>query len=400
MNFRKKLFITAVGLAAFFLTFSAGSLQAEEAVTIPELGEMKQFEIPDTDSLRFVQEMRTGWNLGNTFDAFDDEGWFKGSGDAMETAWVGVRTTPELIRAVYDAGFRTLRIPVSWHNHLEEDGQINEAWKSRVREVADYALDLGMYVIVNVHHDNNLSCYYPDSAHYDQSAAWLAGIWQQMADLFADCDEHLILESMNEPRLVGTAYEWNWDKNRPKCQDAADCINRLNQLFVDTIRSSGGNNASRYLMIPSYAGSPYNACDEAFILPKDSAEDRIILETHAYTPFDFALNRASADHTFSLNDQAKKSEIGQFMNLLYDRFIKNGIPVVIDEYGAMEKEGNLQDRVNFAAWYVTSARSRGISCCWWDNHVFSGSGERFGLIDRNTCTFLYPEIVEAILRYS
>ena len=93
---------------------------------------------------------------------------------------------------------------------------------------------------------------------------------------------------------------------------------------------------------------------------------------------------------------SKKSEIASFLNVLYNRFIIKGIPVMMDEFGALDKGGNTQDRVNFTAWYVASASTRGITCVWWDNHVFSGTGERFGLIRRTTCEWVYPDIVLAI----
>ena len=218
-----------------------------------------------------------------------------------------------------------------------------------------------------------------------------------MAEAFKDCDEHLIIESMNEPRLVGTKYEWNWNNSTSECRLSAKYINELNQLFVDTVRASGGNNATRYLMVPAYCASPSSACDQLFQLPQDTVEKRIIVEAHAYTPYNFALNTGSADKTFELETATnKKSEISSFMNGLYNRFIKYGVPVVIDEFGALDKGGNTQDRVNFAAYYVASASARGIPCVWWDNHVFKGTGERFGLINRSTLEWVYPEIVQAI----
>ena len=388
----------ALGLVLAMVCGLAAGI-AESAITIPVVEGMKEFEKPDNEALAFVRAMKAGWNLGNTFDAYDDDGWFKGTGDAMETAWVGTkaRTTPEAIAAVHEAGFETLRLPVSWHNHVDQNDQIDPIWLNRVKEVADYALNVGMYVIVNVHHDNNKNYFYPDEEHYARSAQYLTAIWTQVANTFRDYDDHLILESMNEPRLVGTNFEWYWTESDAACQEAADCINRLNQLFVDTVRATGGQNATRYLAVPAYDASPYYAVNEAFQLPKDTADNRIIVSAHAYTPYDFALNLSSSDHTFDLEkDSKKKAEISQFLNGLYQRFVSVGIPVIMDEFGAMEKSGNLQDRVNFAAYYVAAASARGITCCWWDNHVFKGNGERFGIFDRIKCEWAYPEIVQAI----
>ena len=370
----------------------------EGIVIIPEIENMKEFDIPDNEAMAFVRNMKTGWVLGNTFDAFSGE--FRGRQAGLETekSWTGVYTTRETIAAVKAAGFNAIRIPVSWHNHVDEDNRIDTAWMNRVREVTDWALEEGMYVIVNVHHDNYPDFFYPDTEHFESSAAYLSDVWGQMAECFADCDDHLILESMNEPRLTGTEYEWNWQKDNPSCQDAANCINRLNQLFVDTVRASGGNNATRYLAVPAYDASPYYACDEAFQLPRDTMDNRIIVAAHAYTPYSFALDLKSGDREFSMNDNAKKADISTFMNALYERFVSRGIPVLMDEYGALDKNGNLQDRVNFAAYYTAAASVRNLTCFWWDNHLFHGNGERFGLLSRSDATWVYPEIVEAIMK--
>ena len=388
-------------LLALCLVFSTAAGLAEppvqtEGITIPVIDDIKKFDIPDNDAMQFMRDMKSGWNLGNTFDAYD--GYSKhSSGTDMETSWVGARTTRKLIAAIKEAGFNTIRIPVSWHNHVDEDDNIDQEWIDRVREVAGWALDQGMYVIVNVHHDNDVRYYYPDTAHYDRSVSYLTSIWTQMAEAFKDCDEHLILESMNEPRLVGTQYEWNWIRAVEECSLAAQYINQLNQLFVDIVRASGGNNATRYLAVPAYCAAPWNAASDAFQLPEDTADNRIIVAAHAYTPYNFALNIQSNDKRFDLDkDKNKKSEIAGFMNSLYNRFVSNGIPVMMDEFGALDKGGNLQDRVNFTAYYVASASTRGITCVWWDNHAFSGNGERFGLIRRQTLEWTYPDIALAI----
>ena len=357
---------------------------------------MKKFDIPDNEALRFVSSLKAGWNLGNTFDAYDDGNTSLGL--KLETYWCGAKTTPELFRALKKAGFNLVRIPVSWHNHLiDSDYTVDPAWMARVKEVAQYAADEGLYFIINIHHDNQEKYFYPDSAHYEQTEKYLTAIWKQMAEAFADFDEHCILESMNEPRLVGTKYEWSWSNAVSDCRLSAKYINQLNQKFVDIVRGSGGNNATRYLAVPAYCASPWNAADQAFQLPEDIADNRIIVAAHAYTPYNFALNLQSKDRTFDIEkDQNKKGEIASFMNALYNRFIKNGIPVMMDEFGALDKDGNLQDRVNFTSYYVASASARGITCVWWDNHGFTGDGERFGLIRRNTLEWVYPDIALAI----
>ena len=397
MKIRKIIALLLVlALSACACAVQAEPAEQAEEIIIPVIENVTKSLIPDNDAMALLRDMKCGWNLGNTFDAYNGYTLYA-EGTGMETSWVGVRTSRELIRTVKEAGFNTIRIPVSWHNHVDEYDVIDPAWMARVKEVAGWALDEGMYVIVNVHHDNDKKYLYPDTTHLERSKAYLSAVWKQMADAFVECDEHLILESMNEPRLVGTQYEWNWNSGNSDCRLAAKYINELNQLFVDTVRATGGNNASRYLAVPAYCANPSNAADQLFLLPEDAADNRIIVEVHAYTPYNFALNLNSPDRTFDLDrDVNKKSEITTFMTTLYSRFIRNGIPVIIDEFGALDKNGNLQDRVNFTAWYVASASARGMTCVWWDNHAFTGSGERFGLIRRNTLAWEYPDIVRAI----
>ena len=396
----RKAKILAVLLAAAVLTVpvTAPAEAAEQPgeIIIPVYDGLQSQPVPDNEAMALMKNMRVGWNLGNCFDAYDGYDKFV-PGTTLESYWCHAEATKELFASVKEAGFNAVRIPVSWHNHVDENDMIDPVWMGRVKEVIGWALDMDLYVIVNVHHDNDVKYLYPDSAHYERSAAYLSAVWRQMAEAFNGFGDHLILESMNEPRLVGTQHEWSWNKNSSDCLDAAACINRLNQLFVDTVRATGGNNATRFLAIPAYDAAPWYAIEDAFRLPTDTVENRLIVSTHAYSPYDFALNLNSPDNTFDTNkDPRKVNEIAGIMKSLYVRFVSKGIPVIMDEFGALEKSGNTQDRVNYAAYYTASARSFGIVCFWWDNHAFDGNGERFGLINRNTLEWVYPEIAEAM----
>ena len=367
-------------------------------IVIPNVSYIKQYEIPENEAMEFMKKMGVGWNLGNTFDAYDDN-WGSRDELMMEKTWVGVLTKPEMITDIHAAGFNTLRLPVSWHNHVDKETfEISEKWLDRVQEVLDYAINDGMYVILNTHHDVYPGFYYPTNEHYETSAKYIKNIWTQLSERFKDYDEHLIFESMNEPRLKGHANEWSFSASNADCMEAADCINRLNQLFVDTVRASGGNNADRYLMVPGYDAAPENALGDYFVLPKDTADNKIIVSVHAYTPYPFALQDGGTD-TFELTNAAQTSEIIRFVSSLYKKFVVNGIPVVIGEYGARAKNDNLQSRVNYAAFYACVASSRNIPCVWWDNNGFKGSGELFGIYDRRAREFRYPEIAEAMTRY-
>ena len=389
-----------VWLTVAMLALPAGIAAAQEEIQVPTVTNFTQFDIPDNEAMAFLKEMGVGWNLGNTFDAHvDGASWFRGSELDLETAWVGVKTSSELIAALREAGFSTIRVPVSWHEHVSgEDFAISEAWLGRVQEVVDYAIGEGMHVILNTHHDVYPEYYYPNSENYEQSEKYITSIWTQLAARFADYDEHLIFESMNEPRLKDTGNEWYYNPTNPDCKDSAECINQLNQAFVNTVRAAGGNNASRYLMVPGYCAAPENAVNGVFRLPEDTADNRIIVSVHAYTPYAFAL-QDGGDSKFVIGVNNQTSQINTFMTSLYNTYISKGVPVVIGEYGARDKNGNLQERVNFAAYYAAAASARNIPCCWWDNGAFSGNGEIFGLIDRKTCGWRYPEVVEAIMRH-
>ncbi len=245
-----------------------------EAVSVPEL------TIPD-NSIDMVKELKLGWNLGNTLDA-------TGSGLASENAWGQPTTTQEMIDFVKESGFTTIRIPVSWSNHTDAEYNISENWMDRVEEVVNYAYNAGLYVIINSHHDN--SKYYPSDEKIEESCKYLEVIWKQIAERFKDYDHRLIFEGMNEPRLEGTNKEWWFSSTDPEGVASIKCIVRLNQLFVDTVRASGGNNADRYLMVPSHAASADNALNDAFVMPTDTVENRLIVSVHAYSPYDFAMN--------------------------------------------------------------------------------------------------------------
>ena len=389
-----KKFLALLLTLCLLLALCAGYAHADSAVTVPDLTTTRR-PIPENEAMAFLKKMGVGWNLGNTFDAIK-AAWNRNADEmTVETSWVNIRTTEAMIEAIQAAGFSSIRIPISWHDHVSgPDYEISERWLTRVQEVVDWAYSRGMYVIINIHHDEDQ--FLPASSHYEESAHYVECIWRQLAARFRDYDEHLIMESMNEPRLLNSPYEWMFNPTIPACVDAADCLNKLNQLFVDTVRATGGNNADRYLMVPAYDAAPANAMRDSFVLPTDAADNKIIVSVHAYTPYDFALN-LNGGGTFGT--QAQKIDIVSFMNSLYNQYILNGIPVVIGEYGAMVKGNNLQDRVDWAAFYVATASARNMPCLYWDNNVFSGNGERFGLLDRKTLSFPHQAMVDAIIRY-
>lgn len=409
MKFKFNSFLSIVLVILIFLTSCNSNNQknitkvgVEETgkFTIPILN-LDSFDIPQNDGLKMVKNMKIGWNLGNTFDAVDCDEFIADKLD-YESVWSGVKTTSEMIKMVKDAGFNTIRIPVSWHNHVNEDYKIDKAWLKRVNEVVDYCISSGLYVIINIHHDIDKNYIYPSTQYKESSLKYIEVIWEQLSEKFKKYDEKLIFEAINEPRLVNTNFEWWLDVNNQDCIDAVEMINLYNQRFVDVVRKSGRNNTKRYLMVPSYAASPEYALNDLFKLPNDISKNnnKIILSVHAYTPYNFALQshkEGGSVSNFSIDNAQSTKDIDDFLDRLYQKFILNGVPIIIGEFGARDKMFNLKDRVDYSSYYVSSAMARGITCCWWDNNAFFGNGENFGLLDRKTLEWKYPDIVVALM---
>lgn len=364
--------------------------------------EFKQKEVPDNDALNLVKELGAGFNLGNTFDANDGK---KNVTDdlAYETLWGNPKTTKENIQGLKAAGFNTIRIPVSWHNHVDENFNIRDAWMDRVEEVVKWALEEDMYVILNIHHDNIKGYMYPSYEELDTSKKYVEAIWKQVAKRFGDYDEHLIFESLNEPRAVDTSYEWYITPSSAEGKESIDCVNQLNQIAVDTIRSAPGKyNKSRFITVPGYCASPDYILCEGFEIPSDTGcdyENRILLTVHAYRPYNFALS-SDSDATDRFSAYNPGYDISTMCSQLYNKYVKNGVGIVIDEFGAVDRGGNIKARTHYAAYYTGLARSHGMSVCWWDNGIFSGSGELFGIYRRKTNEIEYPSIVNHLVYYS
>ena len=172
-----------------------------------------------------------------------------------------VGMVPEMFDKVKEAGFNAVRIPVSWSTHVSNNGQyqfaIDGQWMARVKEVVNYAYDNGMFVIINIHHDNDQWHMFPSNQYLNQSKKYVTDIWTQVAKEFADYDQHLIFETINEPRVVGDPNEWYFDPSNPTASvsEAIGCINQINQAAVDAIRNAGGNNMDRLVGCPGYVGS-------------------------------------------------------------------------------------------------------------------------------------------------
>jgi len=349
-----------------------------------------------------IGNMKNGWNLGNTFDATG------GSGNASETSWGMPYTTKEMIDEMAASGIKSIRIPVSWVRHVEDKNYtINPLWMKRVKEVVDWAIEDGMYVILNCHHDvadKNTQIkygqgYYPTKQNNQESLDFLVNLWQQISLAFNNgYDEHLMFELMNEPRLKGTNYEWWFDQNGSLCKEAAEVLNNWNQILVDTIRATGGNNAKRVIGVSGLQASPDSSLKAAFVMPKDDAK-MLAHSVHMYSPYSFAMESPGETE---FTDAHKKSLISTFEGLNY-KFVKNGYPVYVGEYGATNKN-NLDQKVAWFSFFNKNAQKYGMPCFLWDNMQFKVTGtdakrfeEKYGFYNRNTRTWFEPEILAAIV---
>ena len=331
-----------------------------------------------------VKEMNLGWNLGNTMDSVSDKIDKTSAPEAWETAWANPVTTKELIEKLIDEGFNVIRYPVSWRNHIGEapEYKIDTAWMDRVQELVDWAYNQGAFVIANMHHEGWHDPYYDN---LEPASAKFRAVWKQIAERFIKYDEHLIFEGMNEPRKCGTPVEWTGGD-----QEGWDVVNALNKVFVDTVRSTGGNNVYRSLMIPGYAA---NCTVGIRHLEIPEGDNHIIASVHAYEPVEFAL---MVEGRGLWNRDTK--DIDQLEADLEEIFLSKGIPVIIGECGAMHRpvEGNEVSRADWAEYFFGKMKRIGVPCAWWDNGYTEGHRELFSLIDRKTLTWQFPVVLEGI----
>lgn len=301
-----------------------------------------------------VEDIVFGWNLGNTLDSYSGTELGKNEGLSSETVWGNPKTTQEMIDLVRNSGVNAVRVPVTWYNHMDSDYVIDEEWMDRVQEVVDYVIHDDMYCIINVHHDTGADGWLRASdTNLEENKVMFAAIWEQVSARFADYDEHLVFEGFNE--ILNDANEWVNPDSR-----AVEIVNELNQLFVDTVRVSGGNNAGRVLIVNTYCAGGNSQVTKGFVLPGDSAENSLVVEAHIYQPFNFTAAEYPEVTTWS------RDAINSYLGNMYTSFVQKGIPVIVGEFGCADK-GNAKERLSWAKYYMETCRGYGIKCFWWDN---------------------------------
>ncbi len=347
---------------------------------------------PGSPATDLVASWKLGWNLGNSLDV-----------PTGETDWGNPAITPELLQAVANTGIGVVRIPVTWSlfTGAGPTYTIDAARLARVEEVVGYAHAAGLTAIINVHHDGADNWDPPsDGVEWltldDMSGAVeerFQAVWEQIATHFANHDTNLVFESMNE---IHDGYP---SIDNPPPQAQYDMINRLNQLFVDVVRQAGGQNPDRYLIVPGY-NTNIDLTLDGFVLPNDSTPDHLILSVHYYDPYTFALTGETQTWgSASPNNDGWGQEdfvVTQFDKLV-ERYVSQGQPVIIGEYGATNQDGG--DYRRYYLEYVTKvAADRGIVPIYWDNGGTGTGAENLGLFDRSSNSVAFPAILDALVR--
>ncbi len=328
-------------------------------------------DMRDISPKEFVLDMGSGWNLGNTLDTEDID----------VTAWGNPITTKAMIDAVAEKGFKTLRLPVTWRFHTGDapDYILESDWLDRVENIANFALSNDMYVIINIHHDDEWIV--PTYENAPAVKERLTKTWTQIANRFKPYGDYVIFETLNEPRHEGSPEEWEGGTT-----EGRDVVNQYHQVSVDAIRATGGNNAVRKIMVSTYAaGTGENVLDD-YLVPNNDVN--VIVSIHSYSPYLFSL--AGTDPTWGTD--ADKAELTEEFNTIQDKFNNEGRAVVMGEWGSTFAN-NVADRLAHAEYYAGLCAERGICPIWWDN----GNADEFGLFNRNTLEWVYPEIADAIV---
>lgn len=398
-NRLRSMFIAAVLLG----TVVAGSFTAPFSVQAAKK-DTTSFE--DLNQSQIVEAMGPGWNLGNQLESVTDN-------VPEETNWGNPVITEKLIQSVKAAGFKSIRIPVSYFAKIDDDKDytINSKWLDRVQEVVNYCIKNDLYAVINIHGDGYntidgswLLCNGKDQTEIKKK---YKKVWKQIAEKFKNYDEHLLFESMNE--------EFDGSYSEPN-KEYYQNINDYNQIFVDTVRKTGDNNTKRWLIIPGWnTNIDYTAGDYGFKLPTDQyrnksidkEEQRIMISVHYYSPWDFCGGENcvitqwgnEADDPSKTSTTCDETYMKNQLNLMKTTFADKGYPVFIGEYGSINKTSydseNEYYRAYFARKLCQLSRKNGCIPMYWDNGYNGVHG--FGLFDRTTCEITQPVIIDAIM---
>lgn len=371
MDMKKRfLHLFSLMLAVLMLIPCVGSAEEAEAV---DNGVMRE----GLTALEATRLMGNGINLGNTLEACDNNVGIKTNTPlSYETHWGQPKTTQAMIDGMKAAGFDTIRIPVAWMTnatHLYEgDYTIDADYMNRVEEVVRYARKAGMYVIINDHWDGGWYGMFGSESAETRALAMEAykGMWQQIAERFRDYSDYLIFESANEE--LGTRFDEN---SALYCSDSVvtylndderyALTNEINQTFVDVVRATGGNNATRFLLIAGYGTNIDQTCDDRFQMPKDTAVSKLMVSVHYYDPWSYC----GASSAVSATKWGKVSDYEYMDQQLakMTKFTEAGYGVVIGEYGALPCSDGLKDNtLAYHTAFLDACTKYDLTNCLWD----------------------------------
>lgn len=339
-----------------------------------------QKELPT--AVEIAREMKLGWNVGNSLEV-----------PGGETKWGNPVVTKQLIDSVSAAGFNVLRIPCAWNSYADSNTLvIDENWLARVKEVVDYAYANGMYVIVNSHWDDGWLEEHPVYAYQEKVNHKQKVYWTQIANYFSDYDEHLLFAGTNEVRE-------NYGEPTPENIEVQESYN---QTFVDAVRATGSNNATRTLIVQTYNTNTWHGL-KYMTLPDDSTDGRLMVEIHHYDPYDFTLNVNGGCMCWGEDTPeeescawAQEAYVDTLFSRIKQKWTDIGIPVVMGEYGAMRRTAykgdtlmgkqlaaHTKSRAHWLAYNTQKARACGVIPVYWDNGYIR-QGDSFGLFNRET----------------
>lgn len=366
-------------MKSFFLL----SLLTSSALTI-------QAQITET-ATDAVKNMGLGWNLGNTLDAnvgngtdFEAASYWGQQGVDSETCWGQNTTTPELISMMKNAGFGSIRVPVTWYNHMDKDGNVDKAWMARVHEVVDYVIDNGLYCVLNVHHDTGAGSsgfkhwIQASEDNYTQNRARFEKLWQQIAEEFKNYGKELVFEGYNEmldplSSWCFASYAASGQYDATVATSAYNAINSYAQSFVNTVRATGGNNESRNLIVNTYAAANGFGSWNAHLLdpltklnmPDDNTADHIIFEVHAYPEI--------VSNGNPISTTLMKKNVDNMIAIVKDNLVSKGGPVIIGEWGTsnVDKSGatdydlHKTELFQFVDYFIQQTKAEGIGTFYW-----------------------------------
>ena len=339
-----------------------------------------------------------GWNLGNQLECSapgqDCESMLIGMPENSinaETAWGNPKVTKKTIKAIKDAGFNAIRIPIRWQCHITNSAamSIDKEWIARVKEVVDWSLSSGLKVIINVHHDKWLEGR-PTYQYKEENNQKLALLWMNIATQFANYDYRLAFAGTNEVHLRD-----NWGK--PEAENL-EVQNSYNQTFIDIVRSMGGNNEKRHLIVQTYVCNPdFGLYNDDFKIPNDiegNGNDYMSVEFHYYTPWDYAgeckfnyWGQPSKDKGLEVSPSDEKT-MTDFLDRVVSTWGDKGLGLVMGEWGVTDRQkGGQTDEIHenmtyYCRFLVSETQKRGISTFIWDNNNFGSGPEHFGIFDR------------------